>query len=102
MFGRKRKREASGGAVDNAPSLSTLQEENANLQRAVDQLSLLNDLSQAIGLSKSADVMIQAIVCRAKRTLEVEQVMIYFVEHTGDDDILRLAVSKECKRILVV
>ena len=93
MFGRKRKANAS--AVDGASSVSALQAENAKLQRAVKQLSLLNDLSQAIGLSRSSDTMIQAIVRRAKRTLEVEQVMIYFIDHTGDENVLRTKVRDD-------
>jgi serine phosphatase RsbU (regulator of sigma subunit) len=92
MFGRKRKQNAPDGQRGGAQVASALQEENEKLKRAVQQLSLLNDLAQAMGLSESSDDMIKAIVERAKRTLEAEQVMIYFVERSGDEDVFRTKV----------
>jgi sigma-B regulation protein RsbU (phosphoserine phosphatase) len=92
MFGIFRKREAQGGSTADARSPTVLQEEIDKLRRTVQQLSLLNDLAQAIGLSESSEEMIQAIVRRAKRALEVEQVMIYFVEQTGDEDVFKTMV----------
>jgi serine phosphatase RsbU (regulator of sigma subunit) len=92
MFGRKRKQNAPDEPHRGGQATSVLQQENEKLKRAVQQLSLLNDLAQAMGLSESSDDMIKAIVERAKRTLEAEQVMIYFVERSGDEDVFRTKV----------
>jgi phosphoserine phosphatase RsbU/P len=86
MFGRLRKRDVTTDAAASAPATTPLAEENLRLRRAVEQLALLNDLAQAMGLSDSSNEMIQAIVHRAKQTLAAEQVMIYFVERSHDGD----------------
>ena len=92
MFGIFRKREAQGGSSADTVTPAVLQQEIEKLRRTVQQLSLLNDLAQAIGLSESSEEMIAAVVRRAKRALEVEQVMIYFVEHSGDEDVFKTMV----------
>jgi len=92
MFGIFRKRESPTGAGGKAYSPNALRDEIEKLRHTVQQLSLLNDLAQAIGLSDSSEDMIQAIVRRAKRALEAEQVMIYFVDHTGDEDVFKTIV----------
>lgn len=95
MFGRKRKPNDRPAAAQQPAPLAALEAENQRLKRAVGQLSLLNDLSQAMGESKSSDDMIQAVVRRAKRSLSAEQVMIYFIEHSGEEDIFRTKVRDD-------
>jgi len=69
--------------------LDALREQNAHLMRSVQQLALLNELAQAVGLSESSQDIIQAIVTRAKRALGAEQVMIYFLEPAGEEDVMK-------------
>jgi len=45
--------------------LATLQEENRRLKRAVEELSILNDLARAIGASLNTQEIIQTIVRRS-------------------------------------
>ena len=92
MFGRLRKRDVTTDAAASASATTPLAEENLRLRRAVEQLALLNDLAQAMGLSDSSNEMIQAIVHRAKQTLAAEQVMIYFVERSHDGDQFKTRV----------
>jgi len=92
VLGRKRKQEDGPGETEATTAASALQDENARLRRTVEQLALLNDLAQAMGLSDSSDEMIQAVVSRAKRTLAAEQVMIYFIERKGGKDLLQTKV----------
>jgi serine phosphatase RsbU (regulator of sigma subunit) len=92
VFGRKKNRGDTPSKPASGAALVDLQQQNERLQRAVEQLSLLNDLSQAIGVSDSSESMIEAIVRRAKRSLAAEQVMIYFVDQTGDEDVFRTRV----------
>lgn len=92
MFGKSKRidgRAVSGGSD---LSLAHLQEQNMRLQQAVQQLSLLNDLAQTVGLSDSSEQIIKAIVACAKQALEAEQVMIYFIERTGEQDIFKTKV----------
>jgi phosphoserine phosphatase RsbU/P len=92
MFGRLRKRNVSTDTTASASATTPFAEENLRLRRAVEQLSLLNDLAQAMGVSESSDEMIQAVVHRAKQTLAAEQVMIYFVERSHDGDQFKTRV----------
>jgi len=45
-------------------ALLSLQRENERLQRAVQELSILNDLARAIGASFSSDAIMQTIINR--------------------------------------
>jgi phosphoserine phosphatase RsbU/P len=69
------------GPVETSSNLQ-LSEENARLQRAIYELSVLNDLALAIGgLNKSSDI-IQTIIHRSLKAVGAEQGVITFV----DDD----------------
>jgi phosphoserine phosphatase RsbU/P len=98
MWRSKLKREANAGGVENHDDLVSLREENLRLRRAVEQLVLLNDLSQAMGLSENSDEMIQAIVRRAKQSLAAEQVMIYFIERKDGADIFQTKMRDDTVR----
>lgn len=60
--------------------LKTLQEENQRLKRAVDELSILNDLARAIGASLNTQEIIQTIVRRSLRAMNAEQGVITLVD----------------------
>jgi len=61
-------------------TLHAIQEENQRLRRAVDELSILNDLSRAIGASLNTQEIIQTIVRRSLRAINAEQGVITLVE----------------------
>ncbi|HEY4613386.1 MAG TPA: GAF domain-containing SpoIIE family protein phosphatase [Bacteroidota bacterium] len=62
------------------PSQKTLQEENQRLKRAVEELSILNDLARAIGASLNTQEIIQTIVRRSLRAINAEQGVITLVD----------------------
>ncbi len=64
-----------------------LQEENARLQRAVHELSLLNDLALAIGGLQNSTDIIQTIIHRSLKAVGAEQGVITLVEN---DDTLAM------------
>jgi sigma-B regulation protein RsbU (phosphoserine phosphatase) len=63
--------------VDSA-SLS-LQEENLRLQRAVEELTILNDLAREIGASHNSEDIMQKIIRRSLRAVNAEQGVITLV-----------------------
>lgn len=67
------------------PPASQVQEENQRLKRAVEELSVLNDLARAIGGSLSTQEIIQTITRRSLRAVSAEQGVITLVvpETTG-------------------
>lgn len=69
---------------------SSLQEENERLKRAVEELSILNDLARAIGASLNSQEIIQTIVRRSIRALNAEQGVITLVEEQGPDSMRTL------------
>jgi sigma-B regulation protein RsbU (phosphoserine phosphatase) len=62
------------------PLLKTLQEENQRLKRAVEELSILNDLARAIGASLNTQEIIQTIVRSSLRAMNAEQGVITLVD----------------------
>lgn len=60
--------------------LKTPQEENLKLKRAVEELSILNDLVRTIGASFNTQEIIQTIVRRSLRALNAEQGVITLVD----------------------
>lgn len=71
-------------------STSALQEENERLKRAVEELSILNDLARAIGASINSQEIIQTIVRRSIRALNAEQGVITLVEEESQDSMKTL------------
>ncbi len=60
--------------------LKILQEENQRLKRAVEELSILNDLARAIGASLNTQEIIQTIVRRSLRAMNADQGVITLVD----------------------
>jgi sigma-B regulation protein RsbU (phosphoserine phosphatase) len=71
-------------------SLRLLEEENKRLKRAVDELSILNDLARAIGASLNTQEIIQTIVRRSLRAISAEQGVITLVEEQSNQSMKTL------------
>jgi sigma-B regulation protein RsbU (phosphoserine phosphatase) len=71
-------------------SLRLLEEENKRLKRAVDELSILNDLARAIGASLNTQEIIQTIVRRSLRAIDAEQGVITLVEEQSNQSMKTL------------
>ena len=65
--------------------LTTLQEENRRLRRAVEELSVLNDLARAISASLNPDEIMGTIVRRSLRAVNGEQGVITLVDKRSAD-----------------
>jgi phosphoserine phosphatase RsbU/P len=61
-------------------SVDMLQDEVRRLRRAVDELSILNDLARSIGASVNAEEIMQIIIRRSLRAVNAEQGVITLVE----------------------
>ena len=73
-----------------ADTLDSLREENRQLKRAVEELSILNDLSRAIGASVDSQDIIRKIVDRSMRAVQAEQTVVTLVEHSADQTMKTL------------
>jgi sigma-B regulation protein RsbU (phosphoserine phosphatase) len=67
----------------NEARLKALERENAQLRRAVEELSILNELSVAISSTQSTDELMRAITKRSIKALHAEQGVITLV---GEDE----------------
>jgi phosphoserine phosphatase RsbU/P len=73
-----------------------LQEENQRLRRAVEELSVLNDLARAIGASLNSQEIMRTIVHRSLRSINAEQGVITLVDASANEPmktLIRTAVS---------
>jgi sigma-B regulation protein RsbU (phosphoserine phosphatase) len=70
--------------------IRSLQEENQRLKRAVEELSILNDLARAIGASLNTQEIIQTIVRRSLRAINAEQGVITLVEEQSTQSMKTL------------
>ncbi|MDL1894370.1 GAF domain-containing protein, partial [Sphingobacteriales bacterium CHB3] len=70
--------------------LHSLQEENRRLRRAVEELSILNDLAGAISASLNSQEIMQTIVRRSLRALNAEQGLVTLVEEQADSSMKTL------------
>jgi phosphoserine phosphatase RsbU/P len=73
-----------------------LQEENQRLRRAVEELSILNDLARAIGASLNSQEIMRTIVHRSLRAANAEQGVITLVDASPNEPmktLIRTAVS---------
>ncbi len=68
----------------------SLEEENKRLRRAVEELSVLNDLARAIGASLNTQEIIQTIVRRSLRACGAEQGVITLVEEESNQSMKTL------------
>lgn len=73
-----------------------LREENLRLKRAVEELSILNDLARTIGGSLNSQEVMHTIIRRSLRAINAEQGVITLVDEPGSDSgktLIRTAVS---------
>lgn len=73
-----------------------LRDENLRLKRAVEELSILNDLSRTIGGSLNSQEVMHTIIRRSLRAINAEQGVITLVDEPGSDSgktLIRTAVS---------
>lgn len=71
--------------TDDPQSASQLQEENATLRRAVEELSILNELARAIGGLADSGEVIRIIVRRSLRAVRAEQGVVTLVDRSNRD-----------------
>ncbi len=82
-----------GKPDENAPvpvKLQILEEENLQLKRAVEELSILNDLSRAIGASVDSQDIIRKIVDRSMRAVLAEQTVVTLVDREASQPMKTL------------
>lgn len=82
-FGRATE-EADGDDAD------LLREENRQLKRAVEELSILNDLARAIGASIDSQDIIRKIVDRSMRAVLAEQTVVTLVDRNANQPMKTL------------
>ncbi len=70
--------------------LETLQRENARLRRAVNELTILNELATTIGTAHDLDDVIHTIVQGSLRAVGAEQGVIKLVDETAIDPMQTL------------
>jgi len=77
------------------PAVELLQEEVRRLKRAVDELSILNDLARAISGSLNAEEIMQIIIRKSLRAVDAEQGVITLVaeEQHSMKTLIRTMVS---------
>ena len=66
-------------------TLEALQRENSQLRRAVEELSVLNELSAAIGASRGMEDIIQTIIRRSIKAVRAEQGVVTLVGEDAAD-----------------
>jgi sigma-B regulation protein RsbU (phosphoserine phosphatase) len=71
--------------------LKTLQEENRRLKRAVDELSVLNELARSIGASLNAKEIMDRMIQRALRAVGAEQGVVALVAKQPNETIKTVA-----------
>ena len=81
---------SSGQGLDLASKVYTLEEENRQLKRAVEELSILNDLSRAIGASVDSQDIIRKIVDRSMRAVQAEQTVVTLVDSDSSEPMKTL------------
>ncbi len=65
----------------------SLQEETSRLRRAVEELSILNDLARTIGASLNPQEVMDTIIRRSLRAVQAEQGVITLVEQQSADPL---------------
>jgi sigma-B regulation protein RsbU (phosphoserine phosphatase) len=65
--------------------MAQLEDENRRLKRAVEELTILNDLARAIGASLNSQEIINTIVRRSLRSLNAEQGVITMVHDQANE-----------------
>ncbi|MBL7960816.1 GAF domain-containing protein [bacterium] len=81
--------------MENSKSLQTLEEENRRLLRAVEELSILNDLARLIGGSMNSQEIMQTIIHRSLRAVHAEQGVITLVDEQANKPMRTLVRSMQ-------
>lgn len=79
------------------PPLPVVEDENRRLRRAVEELSILNDLARAIGGLVNSQEVMQTIIHRSVRAIHAEQGVITMVDQQAHDamkTLVRTMVSE--------
>ena len=85
-----------GTAGTEDSTFKQLREENQRLNRAVEELSILNDLAREIGSSLDSQEIMRKIVSRSLRGVSAEQGVITLVSQEAEDltkTLVRCTVS---------
>jgi len=80
------------------PVVKAIYEENARLKRAIEELTILNDLARAIGALQNSEEIMQTIIRRSLRAVDAEQGVITLVDEKTDDSmktLVRTMVSSQ-------
>ena len=72
------------------PAALKLEEENRRLKRAIDELSILNDLGRAISASLDSQEIMQTIIRRSLRAVTAEQGVITLVDERASQPMRTL------------
>jgi serine phosphatase RsbU (regulator of sigma subunit) len=68
-----------------SPLIRQLREENRRLRRAVNELSVLNELARAIAVTKSPEETIRRIADRSRRAVQAEQGVITLIDERREE-----------------
>lgn len=71
-----------------------LEQENVRLRRAVEELSILNEIATAISSSLSIDQIIELIVNKCVKHLKVEQAAVMLLEQQQQDQMFKTMVRR--------
>lgn len=87
-----RNRNDSNQNQTDTSDLQSLKEQNRKLQRAVDELAVLNDLAQSIGGSLDSEIVMRTIISRSTRAVGAEQGDVTLVDDEAEDKHLQTLV----------
>ncbi|MDH3216609.1 MAG: SpoIIE family protein phosphatase [Candidatus Krumholzibacteria bacterium] len=76
--------------ASNAETLENLRRENLRLTRALEELSMLNELAREIGASRNADAIMDRIIRRSLRSVYAEQAVITLVSEQAREPMKTL------------
>lgn len=74
----------------NDPAVKALVEENSRLKRAIEELTILNDLARSISALQNSEDIMQTIIRRSLRAVNAEQGVITLVDEKTDDSMKTL------------
>ena len=84
-------RSAAGGPPrESDASIAALKEENLRLTRALEELSMLNELAREIGASRNADAIMDRIIRRSLKACNAEQAVITLVSEQAREPMKTL------------
>jgi len=89
-FLQKLGRADAPGERSSDAEVALLRDENQQLRRAVEELSILNDLSRAIGASVDSQDIIRKIVDRSMRAVQAEQTVVTLVDRDANQPMRTL------------